>query len=115
MNIGIYNLEPKYKNLALEKIRIYHQRSGDIVADCSPLESNEFDKIYVSSIFDWTDKRYVSENMTTGGTGFDLATTLPPEIETIEPHLNFGYTTRGCSRNCPFCVVRIKEGDLRAT
>jgi len=116
VKIGLYNLEPKLKNLALEKIRIYHQGQGDIVLECSPLEAhNGFDKIYASSIFDWTDKRYISPDMITGGTGFDLITVLPPEIESIEPHLNFGYTTRGCFRNCKFCVVRRKEGELRAT
>jgi len=113
MRIGIYNLEPRLKNLALEKIRIYHQRQGDVVLSCSPLETNQFDRIYASSIFDWTDKRYITQDMIVGGTGFDLTTVLPPEIEAMEPHKNYGYTTRGCFRNCPFCVVRQKEGDLR--
>lgn len=115
MKVGLYNLEPRIKNLALEKIRFYYQGRGDTVMYCSPLEANGFDMIYASSIFDWTSKRYVSANMITGGTGFDLTTILPPEIEAIEPHENFGYTTRGCFRNCPFCVVRRKEGELRAS
>lgn len=115
MKVGLYNLEPRIKNLALEKIRIYYQGRGDTVLPCSPIESNGFDMIYASSIFDWTSKKYVLPSMITGGTGFDLTTVLPLEIEAMEPHLNFGYTTRGCFRNCPFCVVSRKEGELRAT
>jgi len=113
MKIGLYNLEPRIKNLALEKLRLYHQRHGDSVIDCSPLEVNNLDLIYASSIFDWTPKQYVSPDIVTGGTGFDLKTILPPEVEAIQPHLNFGFTTRGCIRKCPFCVVPKEEGNIR--
>ncbi len=51
--------------------------------------------------------------MMIGGTGFDLTTQLPPEVENIKPHLNFGFTTRGCIRRCKFCVVPQKEGMIR--
>lgn len=116
MKIGIYNLEPHIKNLALEKIRHFHQSKGDLVVPYSPIEQNDgFDKVYVSSIFDWTDKGYISPNMIFGGSGFDLNTILPPEIEATEPHINMGYTTRGCIHNCPFCIVREKEGYIKAT
>lgn len=108
MNIGLLNLEPKYKNLALEKLRIYHQTKGDYVEDYFAL--NHYDKVYCSSIFDFTKKTIVPEGAICGGTGFDLTTVLPPEIEDIKPHLNFGYTSRGCDNNCPFCVVTRKEG-----
>src|SRR3990167_2329985 len=110
MNIGLYNLEPKYKNLALEKLRIYHQLKGDFVEDYFALRP--YDKVYASSIFTFTDKSKVPEGAICGGSGFDLTTTLPPEIEVIKPHLNFGFTTRGCIRHCPFCIVRQKEGGV---
>lgn len=113
MKIGLYNLEPRVKNLALEKLRLYYQGRGDKVADCLPVETNGFDVVYASAIFDWTSQEYVSPQMITGGTGFDLITTLPPEIEAIQPRLNFGFTTRGCIRKCPFCVVPKKEGKIR--
>jgi len=115
MKIGIYNLEPRVTNLALEKIRVYYQQKGGIVLPCSPIEKSDgFDAIYASSIFDWSEKEYITPDMITGGTGFDLTTELPPEIEAIEPHINMGYTTRGCIHNCPFCVVREKEGYIRS-
>lgn len=108
MNIGLLNLEPKYKNLALEKLRIYYQTKGDCVEDYFAL--NHYDKVYCSSIFTFTKKGIVPEGAICGGTGFDVTTVLPQEIEDIKPHLNFGYTTRGCNGNCPFCVVTQKEG-----
>ncbi len=114
MRIGLYNLEPQYMNLALEKIRIYHKQKGDEVEDCTPIQANGFDMVYASSIFDFTNKRYVSDSMLKGGTGFDLTTKLPSEIEAIKPHLNRGFTTRGCIRNCSFCVVPRKEGHIHA-
>lgn len=114
MKVGLYNLEPFVRNLALDKIRIYHERKGDTVAACGPMETLQYDLVYASSIFDWTGKRYLTPNMVVGGTGINITTTLPPEIDCIEPHLNYGYTTRGCFRNCPFCVVKQKEGELRA-
>ncbi len=112
MQIGLLNLEPKYKNLALEKIRIYHQSKGDCVEDYFAL--NQYDKVYCSSIFDFTRKAVVPQGAICGGTGFDLTTVLPPEIEGIKPHLNFGFTTRGCIRHCEFCVVPEKEGNIHA-
>ncbi len=111
MNIGLLNLEPKYKNLALEKIRIYYEMLGDSVENYFAL--NHYDKVYVSSIFDYTKKDVVPQGAICGGTGFDLTTVLPPEIDEIEPHLNFGFTTLGCPNKCPFCVVPIKEGKFR--
>lgn len=111
--IGLYNLEPKYINIALEKIRLYHTRRGDTVQDYHPIEHDRYDMIYCSSIFTWTNKSYVTNDMACGGTGFDLTTTLPSEIEAMKPKINIGFTTRGCIRRCPFCVVPEKEGALR--
>lgn len=111
--IAIYNLEPKYFNLALEKVRKFYEDQGEIVDDYKPLWHGKYDKIYCSSIFTWTDKSTVTPDMICGGTGFDLTTTLPPEIEAVKVRKNKGFTTRGCIRNCPFCVVPKKEGKLR--
>ena len=108
MKIGLCNLEPQYVNLAIEKLRVYYQQRGDQVADCSPQEAVMFDKVYCSSIFTFTDKPTLPAIC--GGTGFDLTTKLPPEIKAIKPHKNIGFTTRGCFRWCPTCVVCKKEG-----
>ena len=114
MKIGLYNLQPQFINIALEKIRKYYGERGDEVSDCSPLEGGQFDQVYCSSIFEWTSQKYVAPNMITGGTGFDLTTKLPPEIEGVNIYKNIGFTTRGCIRDCKFCVVRRKEGVVKA-
>ena len=114
MNIGLYNLEPRYLNLALEKINIYHQQLGDTVSrQYQPLEHGLYDRVYCSSMFTWTHKSYITDDMICGGTGFNLTAVLPPEIESIIPRINVGFTTRGCIRACPFCVVPEKEGMIR--
>ena len=110
MKIALFNLEPKYKNLALEKLRLYHQNQDDDVEDYFALKS--YDKIYASSIFSFTDKSTVPQGAICGGTGFDLTAHLPPEVEAVKPRLNFGFITRGCIRNCSFCVVPRKEGSM---
>jgi hypothetical protein len=110
--IGLYNLEP-YSNIALEKIRMYYEQQGKRVVDYLPLQHIRYDQIYCSSIFTFSDKSYVKDNMICGGSGFDLKTTLPTEIEEMKPKINIGFTTRGCIRNCPFCVVPQKEGKIR--
>ncbi len=110
MKIGLYNLQPLYTNIALEKIRTYYKSHHHIVEDCSPLEAKQYDVVYCSSIFDWTNQRYVQPSFIKGGTGFDLTTTLPLEIDNVLPRINKGFTTRGCIRKCEFCVVPQKEG-----
>ncbi len=127
MRIGLYNLEPAYTNLALEKIRCYYKSHGHAVEYCSPIEGVNYDVVYCSSLFDWTDKSKIPPNFIKGGTGFyvwddesqvyvipeDIQTKLPPEIDAVEPHINKGFTSIGCPNKCRFCVVPIKEGDFK--
>lgn len=107
MKVGLYKLE-KYPNLAIEKLRIYHKQHGDIIIDFPSLE--QCDIVYCSSIFKFSDKNTVPYNAICGGTGFDIKSKLPLDIDIIKPHLNIGFTTRGCIRKCPFCIVSDKEG-----
>lgn len=112
--IGLYNLEPKYTNIALEKVRMFYELRGERVENYFPLERRKYDVVYCSSIFTWTDKSYVMPDMICGGTGFDLKTTLDFTIDMMKPKINVGFTTRGCIRKCGFCVVPEKEGNIRA-
>jgi radical SAM superfamily enzyme YgiQ (UPF0313 family) len=61
-----------------------------------------------------------------GGTGYDIASRLPDEIDTwtrpdYSIYNNFVDTfpfsiqfySRGCIRRCPFCLVHDKEGDIQ--
>jgi len=116
--VGLYNIEPKIHNTALMKISQYHKDNGDHVEWYVDFERDLYDKIYCSSLFDFTDKSQVPENAICGGTGFDINQKLPPEIDecdldySIYPGCRTSYIwfSRGCFRNCPFCIVREKEG-----
>ena len=122
MKIGLLNLEPQINNVALMKISSYHKMHGDNVEMYIDFFRNQYDKIYCSSLFDFTDKSQVPENAICGGTGFDLTTKLPKEIEccdldySIFPNCETSYIwfSRGCIRNCAFCVVREKEGNIHS-
>ena len=122
MNIGLYNLEPQINNSAMMQVSQYHKQKGDNVWIYSPLFHSCYDKVYAFSLFDFTDKGYVTPDMITGGTGFDVSSRLPSEIEdcdldySIFPNCDYSiiWFSRGCFRNCPFCVVREKEGYIRS-
>lgn len=105
--IGIYNLEG-YPNLALEKVRAYYGNQAEDYQ--GELFNDRYDKVYVSSLFTWTPKPTPFDNWIVGGTGYNLTTKLPDEIEAVKPKVNFGFTTRGCINACKFCCVRQKEG-----
>ena len=100
------------------QVSSYHKQRNDDIYIYSPLFHDWYDKVYAFSLFDFTPKTYVRKDMIIGGTGFDIESRLPPEIEaadldySIFPDCDYSITwfSRGCFRNCPFCVVREKEG-----
>lgn len=121
MKIGLYNLEPHICNSAMMQVSQYHKNKGDTVEIYKPLYHDSYDKVYAFSLFDFTDKGYVRKDMITGGTGFDIKSRLPKVIEdsdldySIFPDCDYSmiWFSRGCFRNCPFCVVREKEGYIQ--
>ena len=121
MKIGLLNLEPQINNTALMKISGYHKKQGDTVEMYIDFFRNHYDKIYCSSLFDFTPKHQVPENAICGGTGFDIKKKLPKDIDdcdldySIFPDCKSSYVwfSRGCIRNCPFCIVRKKEGYIK--
>lgn len=115
MKVLIIDIDSKIPNLALEKIKKYHQAQGDEVIWNIPLARNIADKIYVSCVFTKNkDKCAEWEGVSDiGGSGYSLETKLPPEIDYIKPRINYGFTTRGYIRNCAFCIVPKKEGKIK--
>lgn len=101
------------------KISAYHKARGDRVEWHFPLSC--YDVTYMSKVFTFTpDYPNVisSEEVVLGGTGYDLENKLPAEIENQCPDYSlypqysdsYGFLTRGCPNNCPFCIVTKKEG-----
>ena len=115
MKVGLIDIEPKIFNTAYMQISKYHKTRGNTVEWWSPLTDRQFDHVYCSSLFDFTDKSGVTDDMECGGTGFTnlIGKELPPDIHTMKPKINIGFTTRGCIRNCSFCVVPKKEGRMQ--
>lgn len=110
-------------NLAIMKLSAWHKQKGDKVG----LNIKNPDKVYVSVIFSknkakssvWKMK-HPAIPVIYGGSGWDLQNALPEEIEKIKPDYDLypseysqGFTTRGCVRKCPFCIVPKKEGNIQ--
>jgi radical SAM superfamily enzyme YgiQ (UPF0313 family) len=115
MKILLVDIDSKIPNLALKKIEKYHVDCGnDVKWYDHLLMINWADKIYVSCVF--TKNKHLCEEWEgkaeIGGTGYDINKTLPEEIESVNPKINFGFTTRGCIRKCKFCFVPEKEGTI---
>jgi hypothetical protein len=117
MKILIIDIDSTIPNVALHKVAKYYGDQGHEVIWNNPLYKHIADKIYVSCIFSYNKhlcNEWVGHSATSiGGSGFDLSIALPPEIEQIKPKINIGFTTRGCIRNCHFCIVPKKEGKIR--
>lgn len=124
MKILLIDADSTIPNLALMKISAYHKSKGDTVG----FNVEDPDKIYCSIIFkknrhmaDGLRFIYPNAELDIGGSGYDLKKVLPPEIECMSPDYTlypdndsyYGFTTRGCIRHCPFCIVHDKEGSFR--
>lgn len=119
MRVLLIDIDSVIPNLALKKIEKYHLDKGDTVFWNIPMYLNQVDKAYASCIFTKNKKialgyKQLSPTLLIGGTGWDLVTNLPSEIDSVLPRINYGFTTRGCIRKCPFCFVPEKEGHIHA-
>lgn len=102
------------------QISQYHKSKGDQVEWYFDLKRYSYDKIYCSSLFDFTDKQLVPSEAIKGGSGYDICSKLPDEIQesdldySIYPDCKVSYLwfSKGCIRRCPFCIVSRKEGTL---
>lgn len=120
MKVGLYNLEENINNTAMMQVSHYYKKQGDEVELYNHFFHDSYDEIYAFSIFNYTDKGYVTSDMIKGGTGFNIYSKLPLEIEdsdldySIFPSCQTSYVwfSRGCIRECPFCVVSKKEGHI---
>lgn len=132
--IGLWSDCHNFPSLPLMKLSAWHKSMGDEVEMFVPL--NAYDRVYASKTFSFTadidDKSVVmADELIKGGTGYCISVqdgkeifdkqkniALPHEIEHIYPDYTLypqydyavGFLTRGCPRNCKFCIVGCKEG-----
>lgn len=120
----LIDVDSKIPNLALMKLSAYHKALGDEVG----FSVTNPDKVYASVIFkknrhlvDGLSFYYPNAEIDIGGSGYDLKKVLPDEVNDMTPDYSlypdcesyYGFTTRGCIRHCPFCIVPRKEGKFR--
>jgi hypothetical protein len=125
MNIGLVDVDGhgNFPNYALMKIAAYHKLQGDYVEWADPMFGN-YDRVYMSKIFTFTPQYMYSFDceVVKGGTGYNLHSNLPDEIDDMQPDYSiypkiddktaYGFLTRGCPNHCKWCVVPIKEGKI---
>ena len=113
-----------YPNIALCKIARWHKEQGDTVEWAIPFF--HYDRIYMSKVFNFSPDDitcYDADYIIRGGTGYDIFSRLPDEIDRTQPDYSiypnvptdtaYGFLTRGCPNKCPWCVVPRKEGAIK--
>lgn len=126
MKVRLLARDSKMPNIAIMQISTYHKSQGDNVGWYIPtFDRYDTDLLYESQLFDFTETYgyYPDCEIIKGGTGVDIKKHLPHEIESIReldyslyPQHNYSmqFYSRGCIRNCPFCVVQKKEGYIQS-
>lgn len=123
MRILLIDADGDFPNLALMKLSSHHKYQGDKVYFGS---CKNPDIVYISCVFTWNNEKalqasafYPNAKIIYGGTGFNLDSLLPTEIEHLRPDYSLydldysvGFATRGCIRSCPWCIVPEKEGNI---
>lgn len=113
-----------YPNLALMKLSRWHKEQGDQVEWAIPWV--HYDVVYKAKVFNFSPDDltcYDADRVVCGGTGYDIASRLPDEVDRMQPDYSlyplvpddtaYGFLTRGCPNRCPWCVVPRKEGRLQ--
>jgi hypothetical protein len=122
MRIALCQVDGKWPNLALAKLAAAHKADGDDVEWFTPLA--QYDIVWAAKVFtDTPDDPYLPISAARGGTGYPTLadTRLVGAVEATRPDFSLwpswrksmGFSTRGCVRTCPFCVVPAKEGALK--
>lgn len=122
MKVRLVDIDSRIPNLALMQISAWHKANGDEVG----FDVNDPDRVYISCIFSKNAANargvatmFPGADVVIGGSGVGYSW-LPEVMQKIKPdydlypsEYSLGFTSRGCIRRCPFCIVPAKEGRLR--
>lgn len=132
--ILLVDVDSKIPNIALMKISTYYKSKGYAVdlkklnytyypkkRNQTLINAEGYEKVFGSIIFKINKNtlRIIGCNdVEIGGVGVDLNHDLPKEIDACKKDYSlypdndcsYGFLSRGCIRNCYFCVVPKKEG-----
>lgn len=121
MDLDVIKQRRPFPNLALMKLSAYHKAKGNQVLLNFPLQPP--DLTYASCVFTWNAKwkTTIPHGAIVGGSGINLKAELPLEVEHVMPdyslypgvNYSMGFTSRGCIRKCPWCLVPEKEGNIK--
>lgn len=122
MRVLLVQLDGKMPNLALMITSAHHKTQGDDVG----FHVSDPDLIYVSCIFgknlhqaQGLHKFYPDAKVLIGGPALGKPNELPfdtdimPDYDLYGIDFSMGFTSRGCIRSCPWCVVPVIEGGIR--
>ena len=132
MNVCLIDVDSKIPNLALMKASTWHKQHGDTVKLWYEPLFDHPDLCYMSKMFEWSDEPDflpTDADILRGGAGYpDLREVrMPFDVEgqdydrimpdyelyrEVYPKMDvaIGRFTRGCIRNCPWCVVPKMDG-----
>lgn len=117
----LIDVDSTIPNLALMHISTWRKSLGIETG----FNISDPDEVWASCIFrgnrhklDGLKYMYPGAKIDIGGSGVDLHKHLPEEVDRMMPDYSLypecdydlGFTTRGCLRNCYFCIVPGKEG-----
>lgn len=123
MKIGLIDVDShNWPNLCLMKLSAYHKAQVDSVEWWTP--EGRYDLVYKSRVFTDTYSKDTiavtnAGEVICGGTGYGPGPDLPDAVEHTRPDYTlypqfpdtaYGFLSRGCPRNCGFCIVSGKEG-----
>lgn len=135
MKVLLIDTDSKIPNLALMKLSTYYKNMDYDVEllklnlpyypnrkkEIKIIDTKEYEKVHCSIVFDVNKNFVQGDNIDFGGSGYSLDKKLPEEIENLSPdyelygekETSYGFITRGCIRNCSFCIVPKKEGKIQ--
>jgi len=136
--ILLVDADSKIPNIALMKLSTYWKKHGykidfmklglSFYKDTkNPIivDAKGYRKVFVSIVFDNNRNSVKVINakgqVRFGGAGYNIKSKLPKRIDAIaedyslypDNDISYGFITRGCVKNCDFCIVRQKEGRLK--